>query len=104
MTVAVQARYFIEDGVAFADALSWRLRARPLVGLTRPAAAKPGWTMPAIPMPKWRNAAFGKKRVLAIAFLSASAIGTPLLWAWNQWPQLTSLRERMGGIVVTDAG
>lgn len=104
MTVAVQARYLVEDGVAFADALSWRFRAAPLVGVARPAATKPGWTMPAIPMPKWRNAAFGKKRVLAIALLSASAISAPLLWAWNQWPQLTSLRERMGGIVVTDAG
>lgn len=104
MTVAVQARYLVEDGVAFADALSWRFRAAPLVGVTRPAAAKPDWKMPAISMPKWRNPAFGKRRVLGIALLSASAIGAPFLWAWNQWPQLTSLRERMGGIVVTDAG
>lgn len=104
MTVAVQARYLFEDGLAFADAFSWRFRAAPLVGATRPAAAGPDWKMPAISMPKWRTPAIGKRRVLTIALLSVSAIGAPLLWAWNLWPQLTSLRDRMGGIVVTDAG
>ncbi|WP_323799159.1 transglycosylase domain-containing protein [Parasphingorhabdus sp.] len=103
MTVALQTRYLIEDGVALADALSWRIRARPFIGAPRPVAAKSGWTIPAISMPKWKHPVFGKKRALAIMFFTATTLGAPLMWAWNQWPQLAALREQMDGIVVTDA-
>ena len=102
MTVAVHARYLLDDGVAFADALSWRLRARPLVG--EPTITKPGWAVPTIPMPKWRSLSLGNRRKLAMVLLSASALGAPLILSWQQWPQLALQRERMGGVVVTDAG
>jgi hypothetical protein len=67
-------------------------------------AAKPSWSLPPLAVPSWPSGSFVGKRKIAGAILAFVVSAAPLAYSWTLFPELTALRDRMGGIVVTDAG
>jgi Transglycosylase len=103
MSVAVHARYFVEDGAALADALSLRFRNRPLILERASSTYSPRWQIPPLAMPSWSVVAVGNKRKIAAAIIALGVCAALLAYSWTLFPELVALRDRMGGIVVTDA-